>query len=66
MRENGVQAEAWAPFAEGRNGLFGNAVLVDIGRKHGKSIGQVVLRWLLLAPRPGHREVDGRAPARPL
>ena len=43
----GVQAEAWAPFAEGRNGLFENAVLVAIGQKHGKSVGQVVLRWLL-------------------
>lgn len=46
MRENGVQAEAWAPFAEGRNNLFQNEVLVDIGRKHGKSVGQVVLRWV--------------------
>lgn len=45
MRENGVQAEAWAPFAEGRNNLFQNEALVDIGRKHGKSVGQVVLRW---------------------
>ena len=47
MRENGVQAEAWAPFAEGRNNLFQNEVLVDIGRKHGKSVGQVVLRWIV-------------------
>lgn len=47
MRENGVQAEAWAPFAEGRNNLFQNEVLVAIGAKHGKSVGQVVLRWLV-------------------
>ncbi len=47
MREHGVQAEAWAPFAEGRNGLFQNEILVDIGRKHGKSVGQVVLRWIV-------------------
>lgn len=47
MRANGVQAEAWAPFAEGRNGLFQNEVLVDISRKHDRSIGQVVLRWLV-------------------
>lgn len=47
MRENKVQAEAWAPFAEGRNNLFGNEVLVDIGRRHGKSVGQVVLRWVV-------------------
>jgi 2,5-diketo-D-gluconate reductase A len=47
MRDNGVQVEAWAPFAEGRNNLFRNEVLVDIGRKHGKSVGQVVLRWIV-------------------
>jgi 2,5-diketo-D-gluconate reductase A len=47
MRENGVQAEAWAPFAEGRNNLFQNEVLVDIARKHGKTVGQVVLRWVV-------------------
>ncbi|HEJ6137426.1 aldo/keto reductase [Pseudomonas aeruginosa] len=47
MRENGVQAEAWAPFAEGRNNLFQNEGLAQIGRKHGRSIGQVVLRWVV-------------------
>jgi 2,5-diketo-D-gluconate reductase A len=47
MRENGVQPEAWAPFAEGRNNLFHNEVLVAIGARHGKSVGQVVLRWLV-------------------
>lgn len=47
MAEIGVQAQAWAPFAEGRNGLFDNAVLVDIAARHGKSVGQVVLRWLV-------------------
>ncbi|SEB25290.1 aldo/keto reductase [Variovorax sp. YR216] len=47
MRENGVQAEAWAPFAEGRNNLFTNPELVAIGSKYGKSVGQVVLRWLV-------------------
>lgn len=47
MRDNGVQAEAWAPFAEGRNNLFQNEALVDLGRKHGRSVGQVVLRWLI-------------------
>ena len=47
MRANGVQAEVWAPFAEGRNGLFQNEVLVDISHKHDRSIGQVVLRWLV-------------------
>lgn len=47
MKENGVQAQAWAPFAEGRNNLFHNDVLTAIGGKHGKSVGQVVLRWLV-------------------
>lgn len=47
MKENGVQAEAWAPFAEGRNNLFQNEVLASIGSKYGKSVGQVVLRWLV-------------------
>jgi 2,5-diketo-D-gluconate reductase A len=47
MRAHGVQAQAWAPFAEGRNDLFHNEVLARIGRRHGKSVGQVVLRWLV-------------------
>jgi 2,5-diketo-D-gluconate reductase A len=47
MRANGVQAEAWAPFAEGKNNLFQNGQLNRIGRKYGKSVGQVVLRWLI-------------------
>jgi 2,5-diketo-D-gluconate reductase A len=47
MRDNGVQSEAWAPFAEGRNNLFKNETLAITGRKYGKSIGQVVLRWLV-------------------
>jgi len=47
MNELGVQAQAWAPFAEGRNNLFQNEVLIDIGARHGKSVGQVVLRWLI-------------------
>ena len=42
-----VQTESWAPFAEGRNNLFGNEVLAGIARRYGKSIGQVVLRWLI-------------------
>ena len=47
MRSVGVQAEAWAPFAEGRNNLFGNATLQALAAKHGKTVGQVVLRWLV-------------------
>ena len=47
MKEIGVQAEAWAPFAEGRNNMFSNEVLAKIGARLGKSVGQVVLRWLV-------------------
>ncbi|MBB3349466.1 aldo/keto reductase [Sphingomonas sp. BK069] len=46
LREHAIQAEAWGPLAEGKNGLFSNDVLRSIGEKHGKSIAQVVLRWL--------------------
>lgn len=47
LQENGVQIESWGPFAEGKNGLFQNEVLTDIGRKYNKSGAQVVLRWLI-------------------
>ncbi len=47
MRQEGVQIESWAPFAEGRNDLFQNEVLSAIASAHGKSVGQVVLRWLI-------------------
>lgn len=43
----GVQVEAWAPFAEGRHELFTNPVLAAIGQKYEKTVGQVVLRWLM-------------------
>lgn len=46
MLEHGVQPQAWAPFAEGRNHLFTNELLLGIAARHGKSVGQVVLRWL--------------------
>ena len=42
-----VQIEAWAPFAEGHHDLFTNPVLNEIGEQYGKSVGQVVLRWLM-------------------
>ena len=47
MRSVGVQREAWAPFAEGRNDLFTHPVLSAIAARHGKTVGQVVLRWLV-------------------
>jgi 2,5-diketo-D-gluconate reductase A len=46
MRERGVQIESWGPFAEGKNDLFTNPLLSRIAATHGKSIAQVVLRWL--------------------
>lgn len=42
----GVQLQAWAPFAEGRNNMFNHPDLKAIGDKYGKSIAQVILRWL--------------------
>ncbi|WP_049627064.1 aldo/keto reductase [Bacillus sp. JFL15] len=47
MKEQGVQHESWAPFAEGRNNMFSNEVLTSIAEKHNKSVAQVVLRWLV-------------------
>lgn len=47
MEKYGVKMEAWAPFGEGRNGLFTNEVLVSIGKKYNKSSAQVMLRWLI-------------------
>jgi 2,5-diketo-D-gluconate reductase A len=46
LQQNGVQIESWGPFAEGRNDIFKNALLRSIGEKHGKSIAQVIVRWL--------------------
>lgn len=42
-----VQMQAWAPFGEGRNNMFTNPVLTDIGAHHGKTAAQVILRWLI-------------------
>ncbi|MGE6666220.1 aldo/keto reductase [Paenibacillus xylanexedens] len=47
MKEQGIQHQSWSPFAEGRNNLFSNEVLVSIAEKHNKSVAQVVLRWLV-------------------
>ncbi|MCC3379194.1 aldo/keto reductase [Paenibacillus farraposensis] len=47
MKEQGVQHQSWAPFAEGLNNMFGNEVLASIAEKHNKSVAQVVLRWLV-------------------
>ena len=47
MKEYGVQIESWGPFAEGKNGIFANEILSEIGKKYNKSVAQVILRWLI-------------------
>ncbi len=47
LQDNSVQIEAWAPFAEGRNNIFQNELLLSIATKNKKSVAQVILRWLL-------------------
>ena len=47
MQEYNVQIESWGPFAEGKNDLFTNPTLTAIAEEHGKSVAQVVLRWLI-------------------
>jgi diketogulonate reductase-like aldo/keto reductase len=46
LQENNVQIESWGPFAEGKNNIFRNDVLLSIAARHGKSVAQVILRWL--------------------
>jgi len=46
LQENSVQVEAWAPFAEGKNNIFNNELLLSVAAKHNKSVAQVILRWL--------------------
>jgi len=46
LTENNVQIESWGPFAEGKNNIFGNELLVSIAEKHGKTVAQIILRWL--------------------
>jgi len=46
LKENGIQIESWGPFAEGKNNIFHNEILSSIAEKHGRSVAQVILRWL--------------------
>ena len=46
LQENNIQVEAWAPFAEGRNNIFRNELLLSIAAKYKKSVAQAILRWL--------------------
>lgn len=61
MEKYQVQIEAWAPFGEGRGGLFENPVLSAIGKKYGKTTAQVMLRWhlqrgVVVIPKSTHKE----------
>ena len=47
LQDHGVQVEAWAPFAEGRNNIFQNETLLALAAKYNKSAAQVILRWLV-------------------
>jgi diketogulonate reductase-like aldo/keto reductase len=46
LSENDVQIESWGPFAEGRNNMFQNEILLSIAGKFKKSVAQIILRWL--------------------
>ena len=61
MKEYGVQAEAWAPLAEGKHGIFTDPTLTKIAEKYEKSVAQVVLRWntqrgVVIIPKSTHVE----------
>lgn len=61
MDKYDVQIEAWAPFGEGRGGLFTNETLIGIGQKYGKTAAQVMLRWniqrgVVVLPKSTHKE----------
>jgi 2,5-diketo-D-gluconate reductase A len=47
LQENRVQIESWGPFAEGRNDIFSNPTLRSVAGPHGKTVAQVILRWLI-------------------
>ncbi|MGN0508390.1 MAG: aldo/keto reductase [Ruminococcus sp.] len=61
MEKYGVQIEAWAPFGEGRGDMFTNPVIAEIGKKYGKTVAQVILRWelqrgIVVIPKSTHIE----------
>jgi diketogulonate reductase-like aldo/keto reductase len=61
LEENKVQIESWGPFAEGKNGIFKNELLVSLAGKYKKSVAQVILRWLIqrgvvVIPKSVHKE----------
>ena len=61
LKENNVQIESWGPFAEGRNNIFKNELLISIAKKYEKSVAQIILRWLtqrgiVVIPKSTHKE----------
>ncbi len=61
LKENNVQIESWGPFAEGRNNIFQNELLISIAKKYKKSVAQIILRWLtqreiVVIPKSTHKE----------
>jgi 2,5-diketo-D-gluconate reductase A len=61
LQESGIQIESWGPFAEGRDNIFSNEVLLSVARPHGKTVAQVILRWLIqrgivAIPKSVHKE----------
>lgn len=61
LKENNVQIEAWAPFAEGKNNIFKNELLLSLAGKYKKTVAQVILRWLVqrgvvVIPKSVHKE----------
>lgn len=61
LQQEGIQHEAWAPFAEGQNDIFNHPVLKAIAERHGKGVGAVILRWLnqrniVVIPKSVHKE----------
>lgn len=60
MDKYAIQLEAWAPFGEGRGGLFENPVLVQIAEKYKKTTAQIILRWhiqrgIVVIPKSTHK-----------
>jgi diketogulonate reductase-like aldo/keto reductase len=61
LKENKVQIQSWGPFAEGKNNIFKNELLIAIGGKYKKTVAQVILRWLtqrgvVVIPKSVHKE----------
>jgi len=61
LKDYGIQHQSWGPFAEGKNNIFENEILMEIAKKHQKSVAQIILRFLLMRnivviPKTVHKE----------